>query len=587
MKKNNSFSKLIFRTLRLSNTISSIFLLITVCIFAQLKPMQIIIAVPVCGITVLVTMLLLTNYTNKIVAKELEDLYEKMQSQELADYKERTELFEKLMEFPKKKSVQTFIYFIFLTTFTLVLYIFVPGIRIDFYTALFAFLPCTYLCYYASVTALILTERTCSEMAKNLMREGIDIDYVREKKYFGVSQFMRALFFIIIPVLFTNFIVCTIFFSGFYEINGAFPSSAHQITKAVYSGILNLFLALHFIYSYGENMKGNTKSLSNSFNRLLNENTPDVDANTYAETSLADVMQHNIFILNNIIKKFTGILKEADCIGKKVLTSTDDLSIIANQLSSTSAEQSASVKEILASMEDSNALSQNIATMIEYISVSSDKTFQDVNLGFEKLSSIVDQMKEIENSNAEITDGIKKLNTLLSGIGNVVAVIKDIADQTRIIAFNAELEAVSAGSSGCNFHIVATEIRRLANSTMNSINEIKSYIENIQSSSINLMHSAQTGTDYIIDEAQLTANLKNSFEDILSLADTNSTKSEEISQIISQQKNSFTQIVITLRQISSSIESFSTMTETISITATKMQQVASRLSQLNREEVIA
>ena len=96
-----------------------------------------------------------------------------------------------------------------------------------------------------------------------------------------------------------------------------------------------------------------------------------------------------------------------------------------------------------------------------------------------------------KNSNNEIIDGIRALGQQIDCIGDIVTIINDIADQTRIIAFNAELEAVSAGEAGKNFHIVATEIRRLANSTVNSVNDIQSYIQNIQNASKNLIQSSE------------------------------------------------------------------------------------------------
>ena len=150
---------------------------------------------------------------------------------------------------------------------------------------------------------------------------------------------------------------------------------------------------------------------------------------------------------------------------------------------------------------------------------------------------------------------------------------------------NAELEAVSAGSEGHNFHIVATEIRRLANNTMNSINEIKSYISNIQAAFQRLINSSQDGTDSINDETVLAHQLEDHFSVIREMTDITSVKTNEIKDIIEQQNTSFNQIVITLRQISSGIESFTNLTKNISETASKMQAITGKLSSLQTEIV--
>ena len=297
---------------------------------------------------------------------------------------------------------------------------------------------------------------------------------------------------------------------------------------------------------------------------------------------MGDKMQYNIWLLNNILSRFNKLINKSTNIGEKVLHSTDNLSVAASELSSTSLEQSSAVKEILATMEDSSALSQNIASTIVSVSNDSEKTFKDVLHGFEILQVIMKQNEEINNANISIIEGIKDLEKQIENIGNVISIINDIADQTRIIAFNAELESVSAGAEGHNFHIVSTEIRRLANNTLNSVSETKKYIETIQTSAQNLIASSNTGTALISEEMELTKELENRFTEIKNKADLSATKSSEISEIINQQTTSFGQIVITLRQISASIDGFTTMTKALNDTAVQMQQVASKLTTIQQ-----
>ena len=85
------------------------------------------------------------------------------------------------------------------------------------------------------------------------------------------------------------------------------------------------------------------------------------------------------------------------------------------------------------------------------------------------------------------TERIKELNTKMNGIWDIVGIINNVADQTKIIAFNAELEASSSGEAGKNFHIVATEIRRLSDTILDSIKEIKIVIDEIQKASDRLI----------------------------------------------------------------------------------------------------
>ena len=91
-------------------------------------------------------------------------------------------------------------------------------------------------------------------------------------------------------------------------------------------------------------------------------------------TSLADQIQYNIYLLDKIMDHYRALMKKSGEIGKRLLDATEDLAVISTQVASTSADQSSDVKEILSTMEDSNALSQNIANRISEVTKGTDST---------------------------------------------------------------------------------------------------------------------------------------------------------------------------------------------------------------------
>jgi methyl-accepting chemotaxis protein len=166
------------------------------------------------------------------------------------------------------------------------------------------------------------------------------------------------------------------------------------------------------------------------------------------------------------------------------------------------------------------------------------------------------------------------LSEKIEAIWEIVSIINSIADQTKIIAFNAELEASAAGDAGKNFQIVASEIRRLANSTVTSTSEIKNKINEIQHSSDRLITASEDGTNKIQEGGKLTENLHQTFEEILETTEISADSAKNMSLSIRQQVLSFEQILLTLKQISEGINNFVTSTKSTAEITTNLKQMS-------------
>ena len=190
---------------------------------------------------------------------------------------------------------------------------------------------------------------------------------------------------------------------------------------------------------------------------------------------------------------------------------------------------------------------------------------------------------------AAVAGGIPIIKALREGLAAnrvewIAGIINGIADQTNIIAFNAELEASSAGSAGGNFSLVANEIRRLTNRTIRSTDEIRRRIVEIQHSSDALLSLSQDGSKKIAAGNQIIQELNARFEELKRTSETTDYASEDIKKIIEQQTASFAQIVITLRQISEAAETFSGSTQKISDSAQNLCVISEKLKNIQPDD---
>ncbi len=271
------------------------------------------------------------------------------------------------------------------------------------------------------------------------------------------------------------------------------------------------------------------------------------------------------------------MLRSNSGLGRRLVEETKKLAESSRQNASTAQDQSAAVKEIVATMEDNNALAENISCKIKDVSSVAVKTRGDVAEGVSCLEENVRQLREIFNANCSTIDGIKNLSEKITNIWDMVTLINSVADQAKIIAFNAELEASSAGEAGKNFHIVATEIRRLADGIIDGTKEIKERINEIQQSSDSLVLASESGTEKIKAGVENARNLEERFASIKDASELTAGSAGDISTIIQQQAMASEQILITLRQIAGGAESFSGATKDISIASENLRGIAEEL----------
>ena len=283
---------------------------------------------------------------------------------------------------------------------------------------------------------------------------------------------------------------------------------------------------------------------------------------------------------NALVDTVEGMIKKIKNTSAELFESVQNLSVSSQEITATSNEQAAAVKEIVSTMEDSDQLSKNIATRIEEVTKISNNTREVVQTGFNTVQESLGKMNEIRSSNSDTIEGIKALSEKIDSIWEIVNIINGIADQTKIIAFNAELEASAAGEAGKNFQIVATEIRRLADITMTSTSEIKGKINEIQHSSDNLIIASEEGTEHIREGGKLSGALQRIFEDVMSSAEISAESAEQISTSIKQQVSAFEQILLTLKQISGGIDNFVVSTKSTASSSMSLKEMADELKEL-------
>lgn len=281
------------------------------------------------------------------------------------------------------------------------------------------------------------------------------------------------------------------------------------------------------------------------------------------------------FIVFRVITK--RIQKTQKTVSDNLLAESTNLAEATRVSAANSQNQSAAVKEIVSTMHDSTELANNIGEKIKEVTALAEQSRDAVISGNQALQNNVNELMNIKNTNMLTIDGIKELNSKINGIWDIVSIINNVADKTKIIAFNAELEASNSGEAGKNFHVVATEIRRLSDNIIDSIKEIREIITDIQKASDTLIQDSEKGTAQIDNGCESAKSLEKEFESIMQSSQTTADSSNQILTNVEQLTGASEQIFVALQEIAKGIESFSQNITSVSTASESVKDIASLL----------
>ena len=265
-----------------------------------------------------------------------------------------------------------------------------------------------------------------------------------------------------------------------------------------------------------------------------------------------------------------SVAAQAGDISNRVAAASEELSAQVSQVNSGTEIQRERVGSTATAMEEMTAtvleVARSAASASEQAGAASKKTSQ----GSDLVNQVIQAINEVNTVAAQVDANMRNLGQQTEAIGSVLNVISDIADQTNLLALNAAIEAARAGEAGRGFAVVADEVRKLAESTMNATSEVGTNIKSIQAATaanIERVSQAAEGTAKATEIATVSGQALN---EILSLINTNAALITSIATAAEQQS-------ATSEEINHSIEDINRIAEE---TAHGMEESSTAVSDL-------
>ncbi|WP_305073874.1 methyl-accepting chemotaxis protein [Propionivibrio sp.] len=279
---------------------------------------------------------------------------------------------------------------------------------------------------------------------------------------------------------------------------------------------------------------------------------------------------------NELLAKLRSSFAEIQAVAARMAAITAEVDTTSKEIAENSQQQSDASSGMAAAIEELTVSISMVATQAQDASLHTQESRNKADQGAEVILTTVSGIQTISESVREASERIDALRHDSESISSVANIIKEIADQTNLLALNAAIEAARAGEQGRGFAVVADEVRKLAERTSKSTQEISTLLAQMQGSAkqaVDTMAAAVREVDVGVENAQAAGR---SINDIKEGSGTVVSAVEEISEAVREQSAAST-------SISQRIEQIAQMTERNTAAAGSTAEAVHDLSRMSQE----
>lgn len=286
-----------------------------------------------------------------------------------------------------------------------------------------------------------------------------------------------------------------------------------------------------------------------------------------------DEIGKTVAAFNELISNLRTSMQELHDGIDKLLDSSNGLSAASHQVASSSAQQSEASSSMAATVEEITVSINHVSESAREALNHSRKSGELSAQGGDIIHSAASEMKQIADTVRATSVSIEELGRQSTEISTIVQVIKEIAEQTNLLALNAAIEAARAGEQGRGFAVVADEVRKLAERTANATGEITGMIDNIQNTANIAVESMSGAVNQVSSGVTLAENAGDAINQIKQ-------GSEEVIRTVGDISDALVEQSTASNEVAVHVERVAQMTEENSAAAEETSQAAHQLAQL-------
>lgn len=245
---------------------------------------------------------------------------------------------------------------------------------------------------------------------------------------------------------------------------------------------------------------------------------------------------------NEMLKNISELMNNVTKSSKTVLETSSNLASMSEEVTASIGEVAKAIEEVSEGATNQSQNAQNGVTEMNDLSSRLDKISVNSNemdklsastkelgaKGLSMIDTLIEKSKKTKIATGEVDSIVRDMDESTRKINTISETISQITEQTNLLALNASIESARAGEAGKGFAVVAEEIRKLAEQSKSSTEEIKVIITNIQSKSDTAVKAIKSTESVVTEQDLAVGKTQEIFSEILRSIETMISKVDEI-----------------------------------------------------------
>lgn len=269
-----------------------------------------------------------------------------------------------------------------------------------------------------------------------------------------------------------------------------------------------------------------------------------------------DVMNQLGSDLNQMTENLANITKGITEACQYMVSMVEEVRHAVDTQSSGASEQASSINEISASLSEIEKSSNQTMEKAKALGISAERTQEKGQQGLDAIDQSVNGMKKVRDKVQIIAQTILDLSNRTQQIGEITSVVNNLAQQSKMLALNASIEAAKAGEAGKGFAVVAIEVKNLAEQSEQATTQVQKILESIRYAAEKAVMVTEEGTKGVDEGTELVEQTGDIIRNLNDVIHETTIASQQIESAVRQESAGIEQITTGMNEINQVTASF-------------------------------